>query len=539
MRRRPRALDSLRDDIRDHLDRETQDNLARGLSPEEARRQALLTFGNVALVEEDTRAVWVRRWFEQALQDLRYSLRTLRRNPGFAAAVIVTLALGIGANTALFSVADAVLLKPLPYPRPERLVLIDGAPFTFTKTRMGVSKSVLESPLIEDAGLFAAGAVNIGGDSRPERVAAAVVTHGFFAALGVPPMTGRVFTETETAGAERVAIVSYAFWTRRAQSIRVGDPVLVNGRTFTVLGIMPRRIDFPGRTDIWIPEGADTQITGDAFAPQTIARLAPGVSPAQAAAEIDRINEAQAAGRKQPRRSRVVPLREMLTGHVRPLFAALAAAVLLVLLVACLNTAGLLLARVSAREREMSVRRALGASRLRLARQLFCESGLLAACAGLLAVPAAMWTLEPIRALLPATLYGAPDVTVDGRAIAVTALLSVASTMVFGLAPTWSLRRASPGAVLRGGPGGTADPFWRRFRSGLVVAELAIALVLLAGAATIARTVEHLLRVNIGVRGERALTMEMTLPFATYRLHKSCAPDPRTARDTDRHDSRR
>ena len=260
-----------------------------------------------------------------------------------------------------------------------------------------MSKSVLESPLIEDAGLFAAGAVNIGGDSRPERVAAAVVTHGFFAALGVPPMTGRMFAETEQAGAERVAIISYAFWTRRAQSIQVGDPVLVNGRTFTVLGIMPRRIDFPGRTDIWIPEGADTQITGDAFAPPTIARLAPGVSPAQAAAEIDRINEAQAAGETSTAKiSGRAPARD--ADRPRPAAVRRAGGRGPARPARRLPQHGRPAARaVSAREREMSVRRALGASRLRLARQLFCESGLLAACAGLLAVPAAMWTLEPIR----------------------------------------------------------------------------------------------------------------------------------------------
>jgi putative ABC transport system permease protein len=448
--------------------------------------------------------------------DLTQALRALRAAPGFSLAAIVTLALGIGANTALFSVADAVLLRPLPYPQPERIVSLDHPPFQFTRSGMRVTPQVEQSPTFDGVGIYAPGALNIGGEPRPERVIAAAVSAGFFSVLRAQPVAGRTFTQDEETTASRVAVISQALWTRRGQAIDVGTDLLVNGRLFTVIGIMPPRVEFPGRTDVWIPVGADTQITGRAFAPNAIARLAPGVTPSQATAEINRIKGVGSRAGAEQNPTRVTPLTEALTGHVRPLFLALASAVALVLLVACINTASLFLARVSARERDISVRQALGASRIRLVRQLFSETLLLAVCAGLLALFVATWTLSALSGLLPPTLPGAQQVAIEGHAIVVTALLALATTAVFGVAPAWSLRRRREVGILRGTPVSTAEPFWRRFRSGLVVAELAIALVLVAGAATIVRTVNSLMRTDIGARGDRVLAMETTLPIAKY-----------------------
>jgi putative ABC transport system permease protein len=453
------------------------------------------------------------------LNDSRQALRALRHTPGFSIVAIVTLALGIGANTALFSVADAVLLRPLPYPNPDRLVGIDGAPLSFDpQSGMTIHPDVEQSEVFTAMGSYAPGAVNVGGEPAPERVRAAAVSAGFLEALGAQPVAGRVFTAEDLKADLRQAVISHALWTRRGRAILPGGELLINGRAFTVLGIMPPRVDFPGGADVWIPVAADTQITGSASAPTTVARLTPGVSPDRARVEVERIADAISKGTRDfgERPVLVEALHDQLVGPVRPLFLALAVAVALVLLVACINTASLLLSRVSAREREISVRRALGASGFRLVRHLLCESALLSACAGLLALPAAMWTLEAIQALLPATLHGAGEVAIDGRALLATAVLCVTVTLLFGMAPACSLRRAGSAGVVRGASSSTADPFWRRFRSGLVVAELAIALLLIAGAATVAQTVGALMRVDLGITGERALTVETTLPIATY-----------------------
>jgi putative ABC transport system permease protein len=451
------------------------------------------------------------------INDLRQAIRALSRQPAFTVVAVLTLALGIGANTALFSVADAVLLRPLPYPQPERLAWIDGAPFRDGRASFaGLARQFHESPLFENGGLYAIGALNVGGEDGAERVRAAVVTAGFLPTLGVQPAAGRVFVEEEVVAGERVAVLGSAFARRRG--LEPGATLALNGRAFTVIGVMPPRVDFPGTSDLWIPMGSDRQITGRALAPRTIARLAPGVSAGQAVTELDRIDVERRGAPRDPRQRApsVVPLTEFLVGPVRPLFLAVLGAVLLVLLVACINTANLLLARVASREREMSVRRALGASRLRLARHLVVESALLSLLAGTAALPIAFWTLGAITPLLPAGLHNAGAVGLDLRAIAATAALSIAATILFGFAPAWSLRRAGAAHLLRGASSATTDPFWRRVRAGLVVAEIAIALVLVAGAATIINTVNHLMRVDLGVTGERVLTMETTLPLARY-----------------------
>jgi predicted permease len=453
------------------------------------------------------------------LNDLRFAIRSLRRNPAFAAVAIITLALGIGANTALFSVADAVLFKPLPYPESARIVRIAGAPFSFTGKGMGVAPQMLRSRAFSAVGIYATGGLNVGGEPGAERLRAAAVSAGFFGALGAQLPLGRAFTETEVSTAERVAVISHALWNRRLGADRdvVGRQILLNGNPYAVVGVLPPRFDFPAQSDVWIPTGVDRQITGAAFAPSTIARLAPGVSLAQARDEVERINDVRRAGRpKDPRQQgvSVSDLRTELIGDVRPLLLVVAAAVFLVLLVSCLNTANLLLARLSAREREITIRTALGASRVVIGRYLLCESAVLALCAGVVAVPAAYWTLAATTRLLPAGIHGSQDIGIDLRAAAVTAALSLVSTLIFGLAPILSLHRS--GATVLRAPSSTVHPFWRRFRASLVTAELAAAVVLLAAALGIVQVVSSLLAVDLGARGERALTMQLTLPRTQY-----------------------
>jgi predicted permease len=449
------------------------------------------------------------------LADLRYAIRALRHAPAFSTVAILTLALGIGANTALFSVADAILLRPLPYPDSDRLVAVEDAS-SLANWRGEVRKDIEDSTAFAGVGTYVAGAVNVGGDPAPERLRAAAVSAGFFRALASQPIAGRAFTADDLKVDLHQAVISHALWTRRGRSLQPGGDVLINGRTFVIAGIMPPRVDFPGRTDVWIPMGSDNQIAGAAAAPAAIARLASGVTPDRARLEIERI--AAANGRRDANAPsiQVVPLHDELVGPVRPVLLTLAMAVALVLLVACLNVASLLLARVSAREREIAARRALGATGLTLVRLLLCESALLSAGAGLLAVPMAVWTLAAIRVVLPAAQVGADAVAIDARALLITAVLCVTATCMFGLAPVWSLRRTSAADLLRTKSSSSSDPFWRRFRSALVVAELAISLVLIAGAATVGRTVSTLMRVDLGATGDRALTAETTLPLARY-----------------------
>ena len=520
-------------ELEQHLEDRYSEMRALGHDEQEARRAALAELDDdvrmrrelsvVTPAEREPAAIGAPSggsWLRDFVMDVRYAFRSLRRNPGFTAVAAATLALGIGANTALFSVADAVLLKPLPYPEPDRIVEIEGAPFQITDTGMRVARQMAESPAFTSVGLYAIGGLNAGGEPHAERLRAAAVTAGFFEALGAQPALGRVFTHQEADEGQRVVVIGHSVWTNRFARDPgvVGRELVLNGNPFVVIGVMPPRYVFPDRSDVWIPGRADRQIAGAAFAPTTVARMAPGVSLLQARDEVERVNAVRRGGRPaDPRElpAEVTSLREELVGAVRPLLFVISAAVLLVLLVACINTANLLLARVSAREREMAVRRALGASSGRLMRYLLSESAVLAGLAGLVAIPAAYWTLAALRHLVPASIHGAQDIALDGRAAAVTAALCITSAVIFGLAPVLSVRRRPATEVLRG-VSTTAGPFWRRFRGVLVAAELAAAVVLLAGAATVVKTVWSLLAVDLGARGERALTMQLTLPRAKY-----------------------
>ena len=450
------------------------------------------------------------------LSDLRVAVRALRRSPAFTLVAVVTLALGIGANTALFSVADAVLFKPLPYPEPERIIQIESGPVGFSKTGMIASRQMEQSPVFNGVGIYATGGLNVGDGGYAERVRAAAVTAGFFQAMGTPPLIGRPFTQAEATANERVAVVSHSLWQRRlAARQSLDQPLVLNGKPYTVVGVMPPRYAFPEYAEVWIPTGTDSQITGSAFAPSGVARMAPGVTIPAALKEAERIKYRGQPKHPMDQDVKITALRDELVGSVRALFGIVAAAGLLVLLVACINTANLLLARISSREREIAVRRALGASRGRLVRYLLCESATLSVGAGLLAIPAAIVTLNALRMILPPTLHGVAEVAIDGRAALVTSVLCVACTLLFGLIPALSTDgRASP-TILRSGTT-TASPFWRRFRGALVAAEVAAGLMLLAGAATIVNTVTTLMRADIGVRGENVLTLQLTLPMSKY-----------------------
>jgi predicted permease len=460
-------------------------------------------------------------------QDLNYAARQLRRSPGFGAIVVLSVGVAVGANAAIFSVVDAVLLRPLPYSDSDRLVRIDGV---FTRLPLRVTETGIElaypvvAPELSNARSFASiGAYSVSGlnlgEGNPERLRAATVTPGFFTALNVTPALGRAFTDTDLKITDRIAVISYRLWQRRFQSDPsvVGRSITLNGRHFSVGAVMPDRVEFPAASDVWIPQASDPQVASQVAVPAFIARLAPHVTPSSARQEVLRLIERRAVTRQDAQSSglRVTPLREALIRDVRSVLVLVMAAALLVLFVACLNTASLLLTRISARQREFAVRRAIGASTRRLVQQVSCESLLLAAVAGVVAVPIAFWTLDAVWVFIPTGLYGGRAIAIDRRALAALGLLTLTAAGLFGLTPAVSAHRHAA-IALRVSSASTEGTGWRRFRSILVTLEIAMAVAILIAAMTMVKTVGALTAVDLGPRNDTAMVMEVTLPRVTY-----------------------
>ncbi len=440
--RRKKMLDSLADDIREHIARETQDNIDRGMSPEEARYAAIRKFGNRTRVAEDTREVWTMAWLENFLQDARHGLRLLTRNKSFALAAIVTLAVGIGANTAIFSVVHAILLKPLPYPHAERLAIIWTG--LSEERRAPASKYELlqmrqNSKAFEEIGGIWITNGAVPGDGEPEQVKVGFVTTNFLPMLCSEPAAGRFFTDDDAQHEDgRNIVISYGLWQRRF----AGDPgvlgkVLRNGdEGFVIVGVMPKdfRLILPSSSalsdsvDIFMPVGfAEAPIDGPGYL-KTIGRLAPGVTVAQAQAELDGVAQRLRATvpdfAAQKMTLSVYPMQADGTRDVRSALLLLFAGVALVLLIACVNVANLLLARSSYRLRETSIRATIGASRGRLMRQLLAESLVLGLAGGAAAMGVAWLAVRGLIALRPESLMRLGTIELSGTVFAY-ALLSL------------------------------------------------------------------------------------------------------------------
>jgi putative ABC transport system permease protein len=451
------------------------------------------------------------------LRGLSFGIRLLRRQPGFAAAAIATLALGIGANAAVFGVVDAVLLRPLPYPAPERVVEIKGRSQGFV--RLGPTSIVWPSALEDSSaftaiGLYFTGGINFSAESAL-RLSAAGVSPAFFEVLGVAPARGRTFTTDEPGAAGRVAVISHRVWRDhlRGDPAVVGRSIDLDGSPFTVIGVMPPRVSFPAGTDIWVPTGAPTGVMGVVPVATVFARVADGV-PISSVRDV--VIAAADVGPEEAETVRVDSLRDALSSGVRPIAVAVWMAAALVLVVATINTTNLLLTRVARRRREFMVRGALGATRADLVRQILAESLVLSTLGAAAAIPAAWWILEAARMLLPATLHGVADIGFDTRMLAAIGGVTVVTAFLFGLGPALSLRTGVAADGLRGHAAAGGDRRWHRFRSGLLVAEIAIALVLLAGATALVSSVQAVMRVDMGASGDRAVAMELSLPRAKY-----------------------
>jgi putative ABC transport system permease protein len=471
-------------------------------------------------------------------QDFKYGLRLMLRKPGFTVIAVFTLALGIGANTAIFSIVNAVLLRQLPYPQAGRLVMLWS-----TMKAQGVANSGSSMPdyrewrdqnhVFDGLGAFYYGDFNLSGARQePERVQGARVTANLFQVLGVSPAMGRGFlSEEEQFGNHRVVLLSYELWQRRygADPGIVGHAVNLGGVPYTVVGVMPRGLSFidnQPKAELWVPISfapGDNMNTRNNYFVYAVGRLKDGVTLEQAQAEVSAIaDRIQEQSKEKVLGGLVVPLREQLVGDVRPMLLVLLGAVAFVLLVACVNVANLLLARASVREKELAIRSSLGASRARLIRQLAVESlplGLMGGAAGLLL---AVWGIDVMASLLPPGLPRHNAISVDARVLIFTLLISLLTALVFGLLPAFQVAKGDMQRALNEvGRGGTQSRRQGRLRGLLIASEMALALVLLVGAGLMIESFLRLRRVDAGFNAQNVLTMRIPLPAAKY-------PSPQT-----------
>jgi putative ABC transport system permease protein len=458
--------------------------------------------------------------------DLRYALRQLLRAPGFTLVAVLTLALGIGANTAIFSAIDGVMLKPLPYADPGRLVLLYG---TYPQTgRTGTSLPDYrdwreQGRFFSDLAAFTVTSSNLAtGSGEPDRVSRAITTANFFRTLGVRPERGRFFAEGEDrGGGEQVAVISHQLWQDRlgGAADAVGRKVQLHGRAFTVIGVAPPGFRFGEPVDVWTPLNQDGQQPRRAEFLDVVGRLAHGVTLQRAQVEMKAVSERLARQYPQTNatiRSEVAGLREEVVGKVRPALLAFMGAVGLVLLIACANVANLLLTRAAAREREIAVRVALGAGRRRILRQLVTESLLISALGAAAGVALAYAAIQAVRGAESELIPRFADVGIDLRVLGFTALLALVTGVLFGLSPAVQFGWVRVGGVLRGSRGTAGRQGSHRFRSALVAGEVALALMLLVGAGLFVRSFVQMQHVDAGFDPTGVLTAKVALPAAQY-----------------------
>ncbi|HXG64194.1 MAG TPA: ABC transporter permease [Blastocatellia bacterium] len=467
---------------------------------------------------------------ETLSQDLRYGVRMLLKNPGFTAAALLALTLGIGANTAIFSVVNAVLLRPLPFEESERLVLVWEKRMALGRVRNVASFPdyydwKAQNTVFEDMAAYRGGGFTLGGDT-PERIQGTVTTPNLFSVLRVQPQTGRSFLpEEDQPGNNLVVILSHGLWQRRfaADPNIVGQTVLMNDRNYTVVGVMPADFIYPNRrTEIWVPltPDQDDRNNRGGHSLGVIARLKPGITLDQARAEMDGIaaNLEQQYQVNTGHGVNIFPLYEEVVGDIRPMLWVAFGAVGFVLLIACANVANLLLARAATRQKEIALRTALGAGRGRIVRQLLTESLLLALAGGALGVLLALWGVDALLTISPNSIPRVWEIGLDGRVLGFTLLVTLATGLFFGLIPALQASRPNLNEALKEGGRTLSASFRRnRLRSIFVISEVAICLVLLIGAGLMARSFIRLLDVDPGFNPENVLTANVSLSPIKYR----------------------
>jgi predicted permease len=508
----------LDEEVRSHLEMAARERVERGATKEEAERGAQREFGNLGLVKEVSRDQWGWRWLEEFVEDARYGLRRMRKSPGFTAIAVVTLALGIGANTAIFSLVNGILLVSLPYPNADRLVSVTG---TYPQ---GAFLAMREQMRTMDAGAYVEGQeLNLTGFGEPVRLTGTSVSAELFSILGARPELGRVFYPGEDIpGKDNFVILSRTLWEQRfgGDASILGRSIELGGVSRQVVGVMPAEFRFPSsKTEVWIPLHNDPRsavsLWAGAFMP-TIGRLHPGSTIEQARTEIRMFQSHVGALFPWPMPASwnanvsAVALQNGMVADVRARLLILLGAVALVLMIACSNVANLTLSRAATREKEISIRSALGAGRQRITRQLLTESVLQALFGGLLGLAFAKEGLALLKSVLPSDTPRLAEAHIDWRVLVFTGALAILTGIVFGLAPTLHSARATLTGALNSGGRGTAVSVSQRLRGGLVVAEVAFAVLLVIGAGLMIRSFWAISHVNPGFRPEHILTARIT-----------------------------
>jgi predicted permease len=526
----------LEEELRFHLEMKMEENRAGGMTEEEARSAARRQFGNQTLLQEASREMWGFNSLETLGQDLRYATRMLLKTPAFTFIAVVTLGLGIGANTAIFSLVSAVLVRPLKYPEPERLVMVweDESFIGFprdTPAPANYTDWKAQNQVFEDMAALQTMNFNLTGVGEPEKIAAFAVTENFFQLLGVNPALGRAFKpEEDKPGANRVAVISHGLWQSRfaGRADIIGRDITLNGEKYSVVGVMPAGFQFENpQVNLWVPIAFTPEELANRGSHylEVVARLKRGVTVAEANADIKAITERIATAYPndaQGLSAAVVPLHEQFAGDAKRSLVMLLVAVGFVLLIACANIAGVLLSRAAARQREIALRAALGASRLRIIRQLLTESVLLGAIGGLLGLLLSWWALAFLQQLIPQGMRGMAELKLDLPVLGFTLIISLLAGVIFGLAPALQSSRTDLNEALKQGTGRTGfGARQRRLRNLFVVSEIALALVLLVGAGLLIQTLSKLRGQYTELRPASVLTARTILLGDKYKEHSA------------------
>jgi len=540
--RRAQADQELDDELRDHLERATEQYIAKGMAPREAQRRARLDLGGIEQTKEQCRDTRRVNRIQDLIQDLHFGLRILRKNPGFTSIAVLTLALAIGANTAIFSAVYAVLIKPLPFKNADHLVFIlkKNAPRGWSRNPISPAEILAwrnQTEALEDFAAYTESSCALTGAGEAEEDPCETITSNLFPLLGVAPYRGRNFTSEEDKAAPRAVILSYGFWQRRfgGDENVIGRSITLNGVSHTVVGVMPANLShlyaspYGSVPGMWVSGIclAAEHTGNDYFG---IARLKPGATLAQARMQMDTVS--MRLEKVYPDldgwRAQVMSFRTNSSADTRPALLVLIGATTFVLLIACANTANLLLARGAGRANEFAIRNALGASQGRLAWQLLTESAVVSLAGGIIGVLLASGLCKGLAGLAPDTLLrAAPDLaagTTNVRVLGFAMLTLIATTFLFGLAP--ALQSAKPKVIetlKEAGRSSLQSPQSRRFRNALVVSEIALALVLLVGAGLMVRTLAELIHVDLGFNPKNILTLRAPLSGDRYKEPRSRA----------------